>query len=143
MKVKALNEGLDDEVVNHFLAALKLHKLEDEGVVCDYGDKAREFFVILEGSIDVYILDDEEVRLEPVEPKKMQRESLIVRKHQLTLSGPEEASQDSSGRDHPDGESSPLLDENPRKSHHHHSPIAYDQLVKDQEGSPASPGARQ
>jgi len=26
-QVKSLNEGLDDEVVNHFLAALKLHKL--------------------------------------------------------------------------------------------------------------------
>ena len=47
--MRSLNDDLDDEIVNHFLAALKLYKFSDEGIVCDYGDKGKEFYVILEG----------------------------------------------------------------------------------------------
>jgi hypothetical protein len=85
-KVKSLNEGLDDEIVNHFLAAIKLHKIhvhhDKKAIVCDYGDKGREFFVILEGSVDVLVLDEEDVILQPIAPIIMQRQSTMARKKQ-------------------------------------------------------------
>ena len=73
MKVKSLNDDLNDDVVNQFLAALKLYKFHNNGIVCDYGDKGKEFFVILEGSVDVSVPDEEDVCLKPIAPKMMQR----------------------------------------------------------------------
>ena len=54
------NAGMDKEVINLFLRALKLYKLPNEGIVCDYGDKGREFYIILEGQVDINVIDDEE-----------------------------------------------------------------------------------
>lgn len=54
---------MDKEVINILLRALKLYKLQNEGIVCDYGDKGREFYIILEGQVDINVIDDEEFTL--------------------------------------------------------------------------------
>lgn len=38
---------------------MKIHKMKNTNIVVDYGDLGREFYVILEGSVDIYTVQEE------------------------------------------------------------------------------------
>lgn len=67
--------------MNNFLAALTLHRLRNMGIVCDYGDKGKEFFIILEGKVDILVLDEEAIKLKPVSEKDTEQIVELRRAH--------------------------------------------------------------
>lgn len=88
-QIKTLNEDMDNEMLNSFLSGLAIYNVKNDKIVCDYGDFGREFYVILEGKVDILIMDEQDFLLSPVsekhEKEKKIQKGIHMNKAQMLL----------------------------------------------------------